>query len=374
MKQKKTLFILLLISVSLVFSCISFFHGQDTKTGFALPALENSNSWTMVLIPDPQTYMKFKRNQVIFHSMMQWIKMQKENLNIGLVLCVGDLVEQNALDKPDGINGDQTGTEQWKASKAAFRQLDGVLPYILCTGNHDYGISNSETRETQFPDYFNVTDNSLVDPVKNGILKGMCKNAQGNRTLENAYYEFISPLGRKFLIFSLEWSPRNEVVFWADSIANMKKYEDHIATLLTHSYLDSDNERLLTNPYPKYLNALDTNSGEDLWFKLIKPNGIFQFVVAGHVANSDDHAGQVGFRTDKNIAGKDVHQMLFNAQREGGGWHGNGGDGWLRLLEFSADGTVHVQTFSPYLWSKEETRDRAWRKMEIDDFTFRLSF
>jgi len=127
----------------------------------------------------------------------------------------------------------------------------------------------------------------------------------------------------------------------------MNDYENHIAILLTHSYLDSDNERVLLNPYPKYLNARETNGGEGLWLKLIKPNGIFELVVAGHIANSDDHAGQVGFRTDKNDAGKDVHQMLFNAQREGGGWHGNGGDGWLRLLEFHPDGTVHVQTFSP---------------------------
>ena len=26
--------------------------------------------------------------------------------------------------------------------------------------------------------------------------------------------------------------------------------------------------------------------------------------------------------------------MMFNAQTEGGGWHGNGGDGWLRIMEF----------------------------------------
>lgn len=35
----------------------------------------------------------------------------------------------------------------------------------------------------------------------------------------------------------------------------------------------------------------------------------------------------VGQRCDKNIAGKNVFQMMFNAQTEGGGWHGNGG--WL---------------------------------------------
>lgn len=39
----------------------------------------------------------------------------------------------------------------------------------------------------------------------------------------------------------------------------------------------------------------------------------------------------VGQRCDKNIAGKNVFQMMFNAQTEGGGWHGNGGMAGLEL-------------------------------------------
>ena len=53
-------------------------------------------------------------------------------------------------------------------------------------------------------------------------------------------------------------------------------------------------------------------------------------------------------RRDKNAAGKAVNQMMFNVQVLGGGWEGNGGDGWLRILEFMPDGrTIQVRTYSP---------------------------
>ena len=54
------------------------------------------------------------------------------------------------------------------------------------------------------------------------------------------------------------------------------------------------------------------------------------------------------FRTDKNSTGKNVAQMMFNAQTADGQWHGNGGDCWLRIMEFMPDGkTIKIKTFSP---------------------------
>ena len=92
-----------------------------------------------------------------------------------------------------------------------------------------------------------------------------------------------------------------------------------------------------------------------------------QLVVCGHISGR-------GFRTDRNDAGRDVHQMLFDAQSMGGGYEGNGGDGWLRLLEFDPDGvTVRVKTFSPLFWISPASRDRAWMNDAEDEFTFRFS-
>jgi len=58
-----------------------------------------------------------------------------------------------------------------------------------------------------------------------------------------------------------------------------------------------------------------------------------------------------------------------HAQREGGGWHGNGGDGWLRILAFLPDGkTIKVHTFSPLFRASPSTRHLAWRSESFDQY------
>ena len=82
-------------------------------------ALSDSSSWCMVLIPDPQTYTKFDYNHPTFELMMHWIKQNKRRLNIRLVLCTGDLVEQNQRTVPDGVNGNLPSDKQWQFVSAS---------------------------------------------------------------------------------------------------------------------------------------------------------------------------------------------------------------------------------------------------------------
>ena len=83
-----------------------------------------------------------------------------DSLRIVSVLCTGDLVEQNDLAVPDGVNGDQTSREQWQAASRAFARLDGKVPYVICSGNHDYGYQSSEVRRTHLPEYFRPERNA----------------------------------------------------------------------------------------------------------------------------------------------------------------------------------------------------------------------
>ena len=111
----------------------------------------------------------------------------------------------------------------------------------------------------------------------------------------------------------------------------------------------------------------DASNGEELWQKLVRPASNIELVVCGHISGS-------GFRTDRNSAGKDVHQMLFDAQSMGGGYEGNGGDGWIRILEFMPDGvTVKATTFSPLFAISPTTRQFAWMRDAKNEFTFRFS-
>jgi predicted MPP superfamily phosphohydrolase len=360
-KLTKKISIIVLFSIFIQLCTIVNLHAQSKEN----LVLENPKSWTMVLLPDPQTYSKFEKNQPILEIITAWIKDHKKKLNIELVMCTGDLVEQNNIIVADSINGDQNSSQQWKSVSNAFGKLDNVVPYILCLGNHDFGIRSSENRYSQFNSYFPVNRN----PLNEKLLVHIIPNQNGAETLENAFYKFVSPHGVKFLIASLEFNPRKNVVKEASEVFNQGKYNDCKGIVLTHSYMNSYNQRIKKEDY-----ALeDVTHGEDLWQKLIAPSSTIEMVFCGHSADSESHRGQVGYRVDKNKAGIDVHQMMFNAQREGGGWHGNGGDGWIRILEFFPDKqTVVVKTFSPFFALSPTTMQYSLRTEDFDQYTFKL--
>lgn len=333
------------------------------------PQLENGDSWTMIVLPDPQSYIKFEQNQPIFSLITRWIKLNKEKLNIELVLCEGDLVEQNNIPNGDGTNGNQNSTQQWTAVREAFSILDTVLPYILCTGNHDYGFKSAENRQSQFGEYFKAQD--MV--ATNQLLAGTMPNAFGEKTLENAYYEFLSPHGVTFLIMSLEFAPRDTIVKQASAIISRKKYINHKGIILTHSYMKSTVDKNILIKHDPY-KLKDATRGKELWEKLIAPSSNIEMVFCGHFAGVKNIKQGVGYRKELNAGQKNVHQMLFNAQTEGGGWNGNGGDGWIRILEFLPDKkTVIIKTFSPYFAYSPSTIDKAWRKKSYDNFNLELA-
>jgi len=329
------------------------------------PALTNQSSWSLILLPDPQAYVKFGRNQPILDLMTSWISENISQLNIQTVMCTGDLVDKNELTVPDGLKANQNSIEQWKAVSSAFSKIDGKVPYVTATGNHDYGIFNFENRKTNFDQYFPINKN----PKNRDVLRHVGLNADGKPTLENAAYEFVSPTGKKILAISLEYLPRNEIVEWAKDLADRDVYSNHLVILLTHFYLGADNQYLTT----KKNSETNWNDGADLWNKLVKPAKNIQLVLAGHIGKPDDPRGHIGFRQDKNSAGKNVAQVAFNAQGLGGGFDGNGGDGWLRILEFLPDNkSVYVRTFSPLFAISPSTNHLSWRKADYDEFTFEL--
>ena len=105
------------------------------ELSYSPPALSDPNAWSLILIPDTQSYVKFGRNQGICELMTAWIAENKKKLNILTALQLGDLVEQNGLVESDLTEGNaaqvnQTSAQQWGAISKAFSRLDGVLP--LC--------------------------------------------------------------------------------------------------------------------------------------------------------------------------------------------------------------------------------------------------
>ena len=320
------------------------------------PAPFTPGSWTMVMLPDTQVYCDDSTGK-IFNNMTQWIVDNKEARNIALVTHVGDITNSNY-------------DSQWTVAKTALSKLDNEVPYVLAVGNHDYtsGVRTS----TKLNDYFSHTDNSFNDPAQGGILAGVYQAGR----LENAYYEFTAPDGRKMLIFALEYGPRQAVLDWTKAVAQQERYSDYSAMVVTHAYLYNDDTRYdwdlygtsqVANPHAYSTFNSDTNDGQEMWEEVVGVVGNFEMVHCGHVigeANSDDDG--VGYLASTGENGNVVHQMLFNAQHLSAG-----GDGWMRLLEFQPDGkTVRVKTYSSY---RDSLGLPAWRVDEDDWFEFEMS-
>jgi hypothetical protein len=284
----------------------------ETQSSFA-PSPEAA--WSLVVLPDTQNYVKSTADRGIFTKQTQWIRDNRDRFHIQAVLHEGDIVN------------DFPSVAQWQNAKASMSVLNGQVPYIMVPGNHDYDNHNMAARITKLNEYFKPTDNPLNDPARGGILKGQMKSGE----LENAYYSFTAPDGRKMLVLALEWEPRPEVVAWANSVAARTEFADHTAVMLTHAYLFNNNLR--------YERAAGGTTGKSLWQDLVKRHDNFEMVFNGHFGGDG-----VGYLASTGDKGNTVHQMLLDTQHET-----NGGDGWLRVLEFlNAGKTVRVRTYSPH--------------------------
>lgn len=329
--------------------------------------LIDPESFSMILLGDPQGYVKYDINQPLFELCTAWIVDHIENLKIKAVLCTGDVVEQNENIVRNRKMLNQTSREMWEASSKAFARLDNKVPYIISTGNHEYGYKRSENGMTHFPEYFPFE--------RNTAWRDLCVSAIPNRngvvSLENAAFEFNEPTWGKILIITSEFAPRDEVLDWAKKLVASETYKDSKVIFMTHGYLNPgtppkggtirDKEKYALSPM---------NVGTQIWEKLLYPSSNIRLLICGHTGNGNSkYEDNVGYRIDNNTSGKPIHQMMFNVQFLGGGPEGNGGDGWLRILEFMPDGkTIKVRTYSPLFGISALTKHLAHRTESYDQF------
>ena len=236
--------------------------------------------------------------------------------------------------------------------------LDGKVPYVLAVGNHDLGSTRTDAgvlipRSTLINDYFSYDEISRA-PTFGGAFE--------NGHVENTYH-LLPGGGRTWLVISLEFSPRDAVVAWADQV--LTAHANLPAILLTHAYLYSDGQRYdnvgrVCNFGSAACTILDPSrndtqcwnpicymgegsDGEMLWNSLVKVHSNLLFVFSGHVANAApfDAARLSSTRPDGTVC----HQVMADYQA----FPPTGGEGYFRLLRMWRDGRVQVRTFSPYV-------------------------
>lgn len=281
------------------------------------------SAFTIAVLPDTQKYAKVYDHH--FDAQTRWLAEQAERLNIRYVVHLGDVTNNNT-------------TPEWEVVDRAMARLDGVLPYAMVSGNHDYHDKPIRRSNSQLSAYF---------PVERFARWETFGEVMESGSVENSYHTFEAN-GLRVLVVALEYAPRDETIAWANEV--VRQHPEHLAILVTHAYLYYDGQRYdydtfgtdqRWSPRASALSEEGTvNDGEQLWQKLVRVNPQFRLTLNGHVLGPG-----VARRCDPAEAGHDVHQLLVNYQMLE-----EGGSGYLRLLTFRPDaGVIESRTYSPSL-------------------------
>ncbi len=314
--------------------------GSNTSIGLRWFRVRGSPEFTIAVLPDTQVYSL--KNLDIFSEQTEWIRDQAQTRNIRFVLHEGDMTN-NAM------------VEEWENAQKSMQNLDGLVPYVVLPGNHDYPGQDLTNRDTAlFNQYFPVSKYQN-EPTFGGVYE--------DGKLDNSYH-LLSAGGIDWLIMGLEFGPRQGVIDWANNV--IASYPDRQVVLVTHAYLYSDDKLHGSDPTHQwnphgYPGAIDVHDGKEMWDELVKKHDNVLMVLNGHVLNDG-----TGMLVGVGDNGNKVYQMLANYQM---GIY-NGGDGYLRLLEFYPEQEkIEVKTYSPYLDNFLTAEDQEFTFTDVNFLT-----
>jgi hypothetical protein len=305
----------------------------------ANPAVVAPGSFTLAVVGDTQNYSTY--HPAIFHQSTQWLVDNKAARNIQFVVQDGDIV-----------NNDLTG--EWDVARAAMDRLNGNIPYAVVRGNHDIGS------QFDFTNRFGPGSPYSQQPT---LADHYEVPGQPNFDMRNTVHKFEAN-GQKLMVVTIDISAGADVVAWANGVVSANP--DYRVIVDTHAYMYDGGQRFNNAPDPEHPGlsfdrardvllrtgtdpdspyngaAYGGQDAETLWNNFVRAHPNISLVISGHQFEDFD---QFKYHLDRGYAGNRVYELLVDPQNMA-----NGGNGWIRLLEFDADGvTLHVKTFSPYL-------------------------
>ncbi len=292
---------------------------------------------TFVTIPDVQNHSttEHELNDVI----SKWIIENIETRNIISTFSVGDIT-QNA-----------TSTE-WKWVYGSYSMLNNLMPFTIALGNHDYPTLNGKgagSRDcTIYNSLWQYEEYKDINAQWGGF--GVFEESK----MENCYILFESKLNNdesndkpiKFILFALEFAPRDEVLEWVNLI--LKKYSDRNAILTTHSFKASNN--MFVGELEDHKDGFGSelarestaNEAMDIIDKVIRKNDNVIAVYSGHLGASDLAFTRRTIQTDNGI---DVHCSVVDTSAAGKFFPSQ--CCVIGLTRYTDDGTTFAYLYSP---------------------------
>jgi hypothetical protein len=285
--------------------------------------------FTIVALPDTQIYSESIPD--IFCRQTEWIKENREKLNIVCVVHEGDITNRNS-------------EKEWDVANKAMSVLDGEVPYFMAVGNHDMAPGGSAS----------TRDAALFDKAfpPSRFEEEVWYGGHLGESLKNAYYYFGAG-GMEFLVLCLEFGPPDEVLDWANRV--VREHKGRRIIVVTHCYMYFDDTRVGEgDSWSPHGYGGGGNDGEEMWEKFVCRNENIFLVLSGHILGDG-----LGRLTSTGERGNGVHQVLANYQMKP-----NGGDGWLRIMEFvPEENKILVSTYSPFL---DEYAEDEQNKFELE--------
>jgi hypothetical protein len=272
-----------------------------------------AEDFTIIVLPDTQFYscgsVCGDSDPSIFEAQTKWIVENKEVLNIVYVAHVGDIVEHE-YDK-----------DQWENASAAMSLLENPIttglpdgiPYGMVPGNHDHAFYSDTSL---YNTYFGIPR-----------FKGRSYYGGSYGGSNHSNYTLFSAGGMDFIVINLDWFSLKDGLEWAE--AKVKEFSDRRGIVVSHDILDNRGDF--------------TYNGQRI-YEALKDNPNVFLMLCGHITEEASRIDTFNNNT--------IYSLLADYQFR------NGGDGWLRIMEFSPHkNEIRVKTYSPTLGQYETDAD-----------------
>jgi hypothetical protein len=266
-------------------------------------------SFSIVVIPSGYD------NQDILAEQIKWIRENASELGMALVIHTGDAVKDNT-------------EQEWTRVSESISRLDGVVPYLLAAGNHESFVTEGRhgpNRDTTMFNRYMPVSRYSDKPWYGGCMHGGSENM----------FFLLDVQGMKFLVISVEFAPRVEVLSWANKVVS--EHADRKTIVVTHSYTLSGNSKLNFKLDPLKYNRENTNRDE-MWERFVSRHRNIFLVLSSHY---------FAVRRETSIGknGNKVHQVMASYLD---GEHKL--DGFFRIARIIPEqGKIKFRTYSPLL-------------------------
>lgn len=224
--------------------------------------------YTIALVGDTQ-WLNYYHSEN-YSKLYEYLVQNSSALKIKAVLGLGDITEK-------------TTDEEWERADTVGTYLaENHMPYSMIVGNHDLFSGSRQ----QFDDTFTISEFK-----SQGFLQGSFEDD----SVSNAYYE-ISLGDTDYLIFGLEYGPRDEVLEWAGQI--IADNQDKNIIITTHAYILPDGTYIYSGNSGASCSspseAYGYNDADEVWNQLVSKYSNISMVICGHVDGTFEAQQTVG--------------------------------------------------------------------------------